>query len=220
MRPRSWWPDAAAAAGFIALTLALIWVPSLLRLDLAVRDWVDSHRPPPVKWLVLGMDILGQGGPIMILTLIVGFVLAWRDRSARPIGPAGLAPILTTASIVPLKMLTQRGSPHEGPVTMFAGSHYTEYPSGHVNNGLVYYGALALLLAPYLSGWAREVLRWAPGVLVAFGTTYIAYHWLTDSIAGYLLGFVMVRLLLRVPWARLPLPRALDRRRGPPDRRA
>ncbi|NJC71187.1 phosphatase PAP2 family protein [Planosporangium thailandense] len=220
MRPARWWPDALAAAGFAGLTVALVHVPALLRLDLAVRDWVDAHRPAPVRWLVLVLDLLGQGGPVMVFTLLVGFALAWRHRSVRPIGPAGLAPILTTASIVPLKIYTERGSPHYGPVALFSGPGYVEYPSGHVNNGMVYYGTLALLLAPYLAAGTRTALRWVPPVLVAIGTTYIAYHWLTDSVAGFLLGFVLIRLSLRIPWGSIPVPATLDRRPARPPRPA
>ncbi|MGC9665427.1 phosphatase PAP2 family protein [Planosporangium sp. 12N6] len=220
MRPTSWWPDVVAAAAFAALTVALIRVPALLRLDVAVRDRVDAHRPPPLRWTVVLMEYLGQGGPVMVVTLVVGFVLAWRERSVRPIGPAGLAPILTTASIVPLKDYTERGSPHYGPVALFSGPGHVEYPSGHVNNGVVYYGTLALLLAPYLAGPVRAALRWVPPVLVAVGTTYVAHHWLTDAVAGFLLGFVLIRLSLRVPWGRIPLPAALDRRPRSPSRPA
>jgi membrane-associated phospholipid phosphatase len=209
--PAHWWPDVAAAVAFIALTVALIRIGALLQVDLRVRDWVDAHRPPPVKWTVLGMDYLGQGGPIMVLTLCVGFALAWHYRTVRPIMPAGLAPILTTGSIVPLKVYTQRGTPHYGSVRLFSGAGQVEYPSGHVNNGVVYYGTLALLLAPYLTASVCVALRWVPPVLVAFGTTYVSYHWLTDSVAGFLLGFVLIRLSYRIPYERIPLPTAIDR---------
>lgn len=204
--PAHWWPDVAAAAAFIALTVALIRIRALLQVDLWVRDWVDAHRPPPVKWTVLVMDLLGQGGPLMVLTLCVGFGLAWHHRTVRPIMPAGLAPILTTGSIVPLKVYTQRGAPHYGSVRLFSGAGQVEYPSGHVNNGVVYYGTLALLLAPYLTASVCVALRWVPPVLVAVGTTYVAYHWLTDSVAGFLLGFVLIRLSYRIPYERIPLP--------------
>jgi membrane-associated phospholipid phosphatase len=49
-------------------------------------------------------------------------------------------------------------------------------------------------------------------VLVFIGTTYLAYHWLSDSVAGYLLGLFIVQLLARVPWTTVPLPRWLERR--------
>ena len=210
LAPTAWWPDALAVAAFVGLTVALVKVPALLRLDLFVRDWVDAHRPPPVYWAVLTADRLGQGGPVMTFTLVVSFLLAWRHRTARPIIPAGLAPILTTVSIVVLKRYTERGAPHYGSVELFSGAGQVGYPSGHVNNAVVYYGTLALLLSAYVSGPLRTTLRWLPAVLVAIGTTYVGYHWLTDAVAGFLLGFVLIRLILRIPYERLPLPRFLE----------
>lgn len=222
--PRGWWFDLLLVAAFVALTAALVWWPPLLSVDLRVRDWVDGHRPEPVRVLMLIFDRLGQGGPVMTVTLLIGFAFAWRYRSVRPIFPAGLAPILTTASIVPLKRWTERGAPHFGSVEMFSHSTAVEYPSGHVNNGAVYYTTLALLFLPYLSPAARGLVRWAPRFLVLLGTTYLGYHWLTDSIGGLILGTFLARVALRVPWHRIPLPALLEapaaglRPRPPPEK--
>lgn len=218
--PAGWWFDLVLATAFGALTAALVWWPPLLRLDLAVRDWVDGHRPPPVHALMVGLDLLGQGGPLMTTTLAVGFWLAWRYRSARPILPACLAAILTTASILPLKQWTARGAPHFGSVRMFSHGSAVEYPSGHVTNAVVYWGTLALLLLPHLPAAPRRVLQWAPRFLVFLGTTYLAYHWLSDSVGGLLLGMLLVRISLRVPWHRVPLPARWERRQPPNPRLA
>ena len=209
--PRGWWPDALLVAAFAGLTAALVWWPPLLEVDIAVRDWCDRHRPPPVAWLMRVLDYFGQGGPLIIVTVGVSFWLAWRHRTIRPIILAGLAPIVSTVLIVGLKRWTSRGAPHQGSVRLFSGGGEDFYPSGHVSNGIVYFGVLAILLAPYLAVPVRRVLQWLPGVLVVIGTTYLSYHWLTDSIGGYLLGLLIVRMLLRVPWRTLPLPRRLDR---------
>jgi membrane-associated phospholipid phosphatase len=48
------------------------------------------------------------------------------------------------------------------------------------------------------------VVRVLPPVVVFCVTTYLGFHWITDSIAGLLLGLVLDRLLVRVPWADLP----------------
>ena len=207
-----WWFDAVLVVAFCALTAALVWWPPLLRLDVATRDWADAHRPPTAHVLGLVLDHLGQGGYLIAVTLAVAFVLAWRRRTVRPILPAGLAPILVTVAIVVLKRWTQRGAPHYGPVQLFSGAGYVEYPSGHVQNGVVYYGVLAILLAPYLPASARRLLCWLPAPLVFVGTTYLGYHWLTDSVGGYLLGLFVIRQLARIPWATLPLPALLERR--------
>jgi membrane-associated phospholipid phosphatase len=209
-----WWFDAVLVAAFCALTVALVEWPPLLRLDLATRDWADTHRPPPAHVLGLVLDHLGQGGYLIAITVGVGVVLAWRRRGVRPVLPAVVAPIVVTVLVLVLKRWTERGAPHYGPVQLFSGPGYVEYPSGHVVNGVVYYGVLALLLAPYLPDAARRLLCWLPGPLVAVGTTYVAYHWLTDSAGGYLLGLLVMRQLARIPWATLPLPGRLGRRAG------
>lgn len=212
--PAGWLFDGLLVAGLAGLTAALVWWPPLLRLDIAVRDWCDLHRPAPVNALMMVLDYLGQGGPLTTVTVLVSFGLAWRYRTVRPIIPAGLAPIVSTLLIVGLKRWTSRGAPHHGSVELFSAGWEEYYPSGHVSNAIVYYGVLAMLLTPYLPVAARRLLQWTPGVLTFIGTTYLGYHWLTDSIGGYLLGLLIVRLLLRVPWRTMPLPGRLDRRTG------
>lgn len=209
--PADWWFDGLLVVAFAALTAGLVWWPALLRVDLVVRDWSDAHRPPVANVVAQVLDYLGQGGPAMTVTLLVSFWLAWRWRTVRPILPAGLAPIVSTVSIVTLKRWTSRGAPHDGPVQPFSDSQAVHYPSGHVSNAVVYYGVLALLLAPFLSVVARRQLQWLPGPLVFVATTYIGYHWITDSVGGYLLGLFLVRVVLRIPWTRIRLPSRLDR---------
>jgi membrane-associated phospholipid phosphatase len=145
---------------------------------------------------------------------VVAFVLARRWHTVRPILPAGAAPVVSTVFIVALKRWTSRGAPHYGSVQLFSGSPAVEYPSGHVSNGLVYYAIMALLLGGYLRPGTRRLLRWLPGPLVFAGTTYLGYHWFTDSVGGYLLGLFIVRLLVRMPWSTMPLPHWLPDRPG------
>ena len=45
-----------------------------------------------------------------------------------------------------------------------------------------------------------------PPVIVFCTTTYLGYHWITDSVAGLFLGLMLTRLLTRVPWDSIPLP--------------
>jgi membrane-associated phospholipid phosphatase len=45
-----------------------------------------------------------------------------------------------------------------------------------------------------------------PPAIVFCTTTYLAFHWITDSVAGLLLGVVLTRLLSRIPYDDIPLP--------------
>jgi membrane-associated phospholipid phosphatase len=218
--PPGWWVEGLLVAGFAALTAALVWWPPLLRADRVARDWCDDHRPPWAHPVAVVFDRLGQRGPLLPLMLIVAVVLAARWHSVRPIVLAVAASIAGSVTIEALKRWTSRGAPHHGSILLFSGDPAVEYPSGHVSNGLVYYAVLAILLSGSLPPVARQLLRWVPGILVFIGTTYLGWHWLTDSIGGYLLGLLLVRLLTRLPWTTMPLPRWLpDARPHPPSGR-
>ncbi|MFE9693111.1 phosphatase PAP2 family protein [Micromonospora sp. NPDC005806] len=229
VRPAGWWFDGLLLAVLVGLTVALA-TGHLFGLDRAVADWADAHRPTVAEWTARILNLLGQGTPLTLLAAGLGVLLAIRLRSVRPVLPPVVAFVLTYLTIGPLKVWTARPAPsasmkepflspeqtlplfqHELPVR-FAQS----YPSGHVANAIVWYGVLALLLAPLLRTFGRTMpprlatmVRVLPPLIVLCTTTYLGWHWLTDSVAGLLLGLLLDRLLHRVPWDGLPLPERL-----------
>lgn len=212
--PAGWWFDVLSLGGFAGLTW-LLAVGVLLDVDLAVSAWCAAHRVEPVYWAARGLNFLGNGGPLTALCLAVAVVLGVRRRTARPVLPVAAAFLLTGLVIMPIKLWTDRAaptSPLPDPVELFntipPGEYGLGYPSGHLVNAVVWYGVLVLLLRPWLPGAARRWLRIAPPVIV-FGTTvYLNFHWLTDSVAGLLLGLLLDRQLTRLPGgaARDPAP--------------
>ncbi|MEU2612472.1 phosphatase PAP2 family protein [Micromonospora sp. NPDC007271] len=229
VRPAGWWFDGLLLAILVGLTAALA-TGHLFGLDRAVADWAAEHRPTAARWAAMILNFLGQGTPLTLLAAGLGVLVAVRLRSVRPVLPPVAAFVLTYLTIGPLKVWTARPAPsastrepflppdqtlplfqHDLPVR-FAQS----YPSGHVANAIVWYGVLALLLAPLLHTFGRAVpprlvavIRVLPPLIVLATTIYLGWHWLTDSVAGLLLGLLLDRLLHRVPWDGLPLPAAL-----------
>jgi len=216
IRPKSWWPDLGFLAAFVVLT-ALLAAGHLLSLDAAVADWADTHRPVPLYWIARVFNYLGQGGQVLMpIAVLLAAALAWRTRSIRPLLVIAGAFLLTYVTIGPLKVWLQRAAPHfAGPdrTVLFndaaTGALGMSYPSGHVANALVWYGVIALLagaLAGGLSARTLFALRVLPPVVVFCTTTYLSFHWITDSVAGLFLGLVLTRLMARVPWDTMPLP--------------
>ena len=216
-RPRSWWPDLGFLAAFVLLT-ALLGAGRLLGFDAAVADWADAHRPAPLYWAARVLNYLGQGGQVLMpVAILLAGALAWRRRSVRPLIVFAAAFVLTYVTIGPLKMWFQRAAPRfTGPdrTHLFneaaAGPLGVSYPSGHVANALVWYGIIALFAGALAGGLAPRtllLLRVLPPVIVFCTTTYLSFHWITDSIAGLLLGLILTRLMARVPWDTMPLPR-------------
>jgi membrane-associated phospholipid phosphatase len=216
---RGWLADAVLVALFAAVTAAVAagWTHGL---DLAVRDWSDSHRPTPAYVIARILNLLGQGSPLAIASALLAGLLAWRTRSVRPVLPVVAAYLLLMGVVGPVKVLTDRAAPHKPEATPHREEFFSggmSYPSGHTANTVVWYGVLVMLLAALLTTAmrpaARLALRLAPPVLVAVVTTYLGFHWITDTVAGLIAGLLLYRLLRRVPWDDLPLHRLPGTRR-------
>jgi membrane-associated phospholipid phosphatase len=203
---RGGYGEVVFAAGFALLTWALA-AGALLDLDLAVRDWVDAHRPEPLRLAAKALYFLGSANLIASILLVVAAMLAIRDRTPRPV----LLVLVTAASsyvvVVPLKMLTDRSAPHApwpDAVQLFTHDAGWSYPSGHVVNTLIWYPVLLALVERWLRRplppRPRRTLLIAPVVIVFVAVTYLGYHWITDCVAGVLLG-----VALRLAQRRLPL---------------
>jgi membrane-associated phospholipid phosphatase len=247
VRPAGWWFDALLVIGFLLLTGAL-WRGWLLDLDTGVRNWSDGHRPTVLYWAARAGNLFGQGTPLTLICLGIAVLRGWkrpwlgldsRAGDPRPADgdalPRGLrrwwpvllvlaAFVLTFFTVGPLKVLTDRAGPHADrdipPVAEPErfGSGGLEYPSGHLANAIVWYGVLVLLLSPWLPLLWRRLLRIGPPAVLAVTTVYLSFHWFTDTVAGIALGLFLDRLLHRVPWDQLRLPRRSGRP-DQPDRR-
>jgi membrane-associated phospholipid phosphatase len=217
VRPAGWWFDGLLVVAFVVLTYVL-WHRHLLGVDLAVRDWADGHRPWPLHWLARAGNELGQGGFFTLVALLIAGYIGWKRHSVRPVLPVLMAFALTFVSITSLKDWTDRAAPHANtdkiPVIHPErfGSGGISYPSGHLANALVWYGTLALLLSVWLPRRWLRVIRIAPPVVLSITTVYLGYHWLSDTVAGVLLGLFLWRLIARVPWDTMPLGRWISRR--------
>lgn len=214
VRPAGWWFDGLLLGLFAVLTAALA-AGALLGLDTAVRDWCVTHTTRATYWLARGFNYLGNGGPLTALCLVIAIALSIRRRNIFAVLPVAGAFLLTGIVIMPLKIWTERAAPsYEGPnsVPLFndtlpADTYSLSYPSGHLVNAVVWYGVLTLLLAPWLPRTVRRWVRIAPPAIVFVTTIYLNFHWLTDSIAGLLLGVFIWRVMERIPWH---LPPARD----------
>jgi membrane-associated phospholipid phosphatase len=215
VRPASWWFDGLLLVGFAAVTLGVA-DRALIGTDVWLRDWCDHHRPGILYWPAWVGNHLGQGGWLTGICLALALWLGWRRRSVRPVLPVVAGFALTFCTITPLKLITDRPAPranleHVGRVwdRGYFGVGGESYPSGHLMNSIVWYGILALLLSAWLPAAWRRAVRVAPPAILCVTTVYLSFHWLTDTVAGVLLGLVLDRIMHRIPWDELPLGRRL-----------
>jgi membrane-associated phospholipid phosphatase len=76
----------------------------------------------------------------------------------------------------------------------------TCYPSGHTTSYVVFFGCLAYLAYRYIKRiWLRYAIFIVCGsilILVGPSRLYLHYHWLSDVIAAYFLGFGLLSMIV------------------------
>jgi len=165
--------SAACFAGVAALAVAL---PALRGVDEAWQRSVAGPRP-----VALAFDWYGHS-PSWIVPLLIGILLIIRRRpwSALFVVTGRIAAGLASNLI---KALTSRDRP-PNPLVQVSGF---AFPSGHV----VAVAATVVLVGALLTGTARRIW-WGFGailtVIMGWSRAYLHAHWLTDTLAGALLG--------------------------------
>ena len=151
------------------------------------ESWSDAMRrmhTPRLEQLALHFDWLGRGLGVILLLLAVGLILGWARRWLALITFAvaeGICALLSTAS----KALLERPRPPDGLLHPIS----TSFPSGHTSYASVTCVALVLLFTR--PGAGRRVW-WAAALLgivgMGWSRTFLHVHWLSDVVAGGLLG--------------------------------
>jgi membrane-associated phospholipid phosphatase len=193
------------------------WLLAICAVLAAWLGWRTSRHHPPAPT---------RSGT---LPAVSGTSLEWHGRrptmsptSLKGVGPllyVVAAAVLVVPTVLLIKRFTERGAPSSdlpaeqtvpllGPLP--PGEYAAGYPGGHAVNAVVWYGVLLLLVTALLGEYGRAqpprplrvAVRLVPPVVVLGTTTYLSFHWLTDSLAGLSLGLAIDRLLalLRHRW--------------------
>jgi membrane-associated phospholipid phosphatase len=198
--------DPATATG-LALTLALLVTIAggvglgllaylertsgdLNALDRSVGSWGFDHRSAVSTHGLRVVTQLGAFTTIVVAGLLIAVVETFRTRSAWILPflviVIGGEEVLTTS----IKNLADRTRPAFDPAAV-AGLG-PSFPSGHSATAAAFYAGIALLLSRRRGHAARALLTGlAVGIAVAVASSRVLLdvHWLSDVIAGLLLGW-------------------------------
>ncbi len=182
----------------------------LERLDRPVLDAMVHLRTPTLDAVVGGFTDLGGIIGMSILAVVLTALVAVLRRSWTPVLLMTVAAAGSLAMTVLGKDLIGRSRP---PATLAVPPLETSpsFPSGHTLNATVLIGMVAYLV---LLGVARGWQRWlvlTPAVLfiLAMGLSrvYLGHHWLTDVLAGWLLGLGWLATVVTAHRVRVTLRR-------------
>ncbi|MDH6579712.1 phosphatase PAP2 family protein [Kitasatospora sp. MAP5-34] len=193
---------------YLLVVAAVICDTSLVDLDWSLHLLRPYKRWPQIEPLLNVWILAGQRGPSAIVACIW---LGWRSyrlRTLRPLLVMGAALLLLNVTVGGVKIVTGRLGPHYahyvGSPELFSGG--TIFPSGHTANAVVTWGVLAYLAVR----WRRSgaVLAGLTAISIGLTTVYLGTHWMSDVLAGWAAGALV---LLSLPLVE-PLVTAADRR--------
>ena len=164
-------------------------------LDLQVQAWAGSiHTPLGIKCLNL-VTYTGSSVAFLTLTLFISFYLLSKQKHYEAIFlNVSLFSAWWIMSL--LKNVFERSRPAGEALTIAAGF---SLPSGHAMLSMAFYGFLAcLLLRQKNSSRARwgAILLFIWVFLIGFSRIYLNVHYLSDVLAGFIFGLILMILSL------------------------
>ena len=131
---------------------------------------------------------------VTVVVVVVGAQQFWRHRRVAPALFPATAVIVTVVVDNTVKLLVHRARPDIARLVGAAGS---SFPSGHSAAAAATWAALALLYGRHRSRRVQAILAGiaaAIAIAVAASRVLLGVHWLTDVIAGVLLGWTCFSL--------------------------
>ena len=179
-----------AIGGLQALARQLPADNPLSRADAAIHHFVQSLRSEPMERLMVAVTMLGDG--VVLIPVAVATILALLAQRARRLALAAAATVGAVLLLVPALKLAIR---KPRPIPLYEGVDAFSFPSGHAATTTVVFGTIVLLAARPFSFGTRIVMYalfslWAG--LVGLSRIYLAAHWPSDVLAGFLVGLALV----------------------------
>ena len=166
-------------------------------LDLWVQDYVQIINNP---WLVKIMIIITYMGSPWIFIILSALTSSYLWSKGKKLETIFLnVTLFSTWGIMEgLKHLFKYARPAGQALTMARGY---SFPSGHAMLSLAFYGFLAALLLKYggrgnKQVWLGAVALYILVLLIGLSRIYLNVHYLSDVMAGFLFGILILILSL------------------------
>jgi membrane-associated phospholipid phosphatase len=156
--------------------------------DAGLTRWIEVHDTEWGETFFSAVSLLGA--PILVAIMVIAAIVYVRRRDWLRAATLLLAMSSGAALNTLLKHAFHRGRPEYA--TEFITHASWSFPSGHAMDSIVSYGMLLAVMLPGLRSSARRRLTIAGVallvVLIGVSRVYLAVHYLTDVIAGWLAG--------------------------------
>jgi len=185
------------AGSLLVVTVDIFVQGPLTQLDKQVYSFKGRKEWPGLVDTAWIYDKMGQRSVLVPILLLVAGIFARRHRTWRPVVLAMVSFLVLNVVVGAMKVLIGRAETETGSVDVLTGGII--YPSGHASNMVLSGGLVVYLFWRYAEDPPLRRLT----VLVAAMTTltiltslYLGTHWLTDLVAGALVGGLLLQLVI------------------------
>jgi membrane-associated phospholipid phosphatase len=185
---------------YLILTVGVLSGSDIDGMDTLVFRWAGTKPWPGMYDLVSWWVLLGQRAICCAIAAVWFVWVAVRRRNLRPLLTFVVVTLLLNVTVGVVKLAIGRLGPLQlgqnagniGASRVFDDG--TIFPSGHTSNAVVIWGLMALLAVRHRRVWAAVAGFMA--VTVGLSTIYLGTHWVSDVVAGWAAGALV---LLAVP---------------------
>jgi undecaprenyl-diphosphatase len=174
-------------AGAVAVGVLVVWpftAGAVQSVDHAAWRAAGALRNRPTTGVAIALSWLGSAWvnwPLRVAALVL---LAWRRHWLR-LAAFALAVVTSEVLVGTVKAAVDRPRPPGGLIATTGAA----FPSGHAIASAVTAVGLVLVLAPPgPARWRWEVRAVLFATAMALSRVYLRAHWLSDTVAGGLLG--------------------------------
>jgi membrane-associated phospholipid phosphatase len=179
--------SAGLLAGAVVVGALVVWPvtqPAVQVVDDAVWRAAGVVENRPTTIVAVGMSWLGSAWVNWPLRVAVLGLLAWRRHWLR-LAAFSLAVLSSELLIGSVKAAVDRPRPPDSLITTSGAA----FPSGHaIASAVTAVGIVLAVVPPGPARWRWEVRAVAFAVAMAVSRVYLRAHWLSDTVAGGLLG--------------------------------
>ena len=174
--------------GFASIADAVGDNGRVVTADAGLTHWIEAHDTEWGESFFTGVSLLGAPILVGIIVLAAIFYARRRDWLRAAVLPLSLASGAALNTL--LKHVFHRGRPEFA--TEFITHASWSFPSGHAMESLVGYGMLLAVMLHEMRSATQRRLAFAGVALLIFligvSRVYLAVHYLTDVVAGWLAG--------------------------------
>ncbi|MGH7320251.1 MAG: phosphatase PAP2 family protein [Candidatus Rokuibacteriota bacterium] len=174
------------------------WRGVIHPVDEATAFWVHSLTSPALDVPMWSLSWMGEARQMAVGLVALLVYLLWRRRYF-----SALSVTLIMPGTGVMKELTSSVVQRQRPNYWIQHDPSDlGYPGGDVMNAVVLTGLCLFLVWPRLRArWQRTSLALGALLIVSatgFSRVYVSAHWLTDNLAGVLMGAIWVAFAVRV----------------------